>query len=224
MFLGHFAMGFAAKRAAPKASLGVLMAAPLLLDLLWPIAILTGIETVRIEPGNTPVTPLDFNNYPYTHSLAMALVWSLLFAGGYLLLRRDRRAAWVVGLGVFSHWALDLVVHRPDLPLFPGSQTYLGLGLWYSFAGTLVAEGSLFVLGAWLYVSGTRSRNRTGSLALWALLAFLAVLYVAVLFGPPPPSTKAIGLAGLASWLFIPWAWWIDRNRSLVTREPSRAS
>src|SRR5260370_19899267 len=93
VFIGHFGMGFGSTGAAPQASLGILMAAPLLLDLLWPIALLLGLERVRIDPGNTVVTPLDFEYYPYTHSLVMAVVWSVLLACGYLATTRDPRAA-----------------------------------------------------------------------------------------------------------------------------------
>jgi membrane-bound metal-dependent hydrolase YbcI (DUF457 family) len=216
VFLGHFAVGLASKRVAPRSNLGALMAAPLFLDLLWPIGILTGIEHVRIVPGDTVVTPLDLHDYPYSHSLLMAVVWSVLFAVGYLALARDRRGTVVVGLGVFSHWILDYVTHRPDMPLYPGSTTYVGLGLWNSLVGTLVIESAMFAIGVWLYVTSTRPRNRVGSIAMWALLGFLVISYVTAVFGPPPPSVQMIGIAGLAGWLFVAWAWWIDRNREAI--------
>src|SRR3954470_3350305 len=113
MFIGHFAVGFASKRAAPDTNLGILMLAPLFLDLLWPIFLLLGIETVRIDPGNTAFTPLDLHDYPWSHSLLMAVVWSLLVGGIVLAAKRSRRGAVVVGLGVFSHWVLDFITHRP---------------------------------------------------------------------------------------------------------------
>jgi len=216
MFIGHFAVGFASKRVAPRASLGALMAAPLLLDLLWPIFLLAGIESVRIDPGNTPFTPLDLHDYPYSHSLLMSLVWSVAAAGVYWVAARYRRGALVVGAGVFSHWVLDFVTHRPDMPLYPGSDTYLGLGLWNSRAGTLAVETAMFLMGVWLYVQCTRPRNRTGKVALAALVALLSLSYVATVTGPPPPSARFIAWGGLAAWLFVPWAWWIDRNRTFV--------
>jgi len=213
MFIGHFAVGFASKRIAPKASLGALMAAPLFLDLLWPIFLALGIEHARIEPGATAVTPLDLYDYPYTHSLVTSLLWSALAAGLYFALSRDRRAAWVIAGGVFSHWILDFVTHRPDMPIFPGDSTRLGLGLWNSIAGTVIVEGSMFVAGVALYATYTRARDRIGSIAFWSYVALLAVSYVSNFFSPPPPSVQMLMIVGFVAWLFVPWAWWFDRHR-----------
>lgn len=217
MFLGHFAVGLAAKRVAPRTSLGTLFAAAQLLDLVWPVLVLAGVETVRVDPGNTAFTPLDFASYPWTHSLLTVVVW----AAGFALVYRQRsgkvRGAWVVGGLVLSHWVLDFVTHRPDLPLAPGAPK-VGLGLWSSVPTTVVVEGALFFAGVWLYAAGTRARNRTGQLALWALVALLVGIYAANVLGPPPPGSRAIATAGLLTWLFIPWAVWIDRNRELVPR------
>jgi membrane-bound metal-dependent hydrolase YbcI (DUF457 family) len=213
MFIGHFAVGFASKRVAPRASLGILIAAPLLLDLLWPIFLLAGLETVRIDPGNTAFTPLDLHDYPYTHSLAGALGWSVLAAALYGAVTRYRRGAWVVAAGVFSHWVLDFITHRPDMPLYPGSATSVGLGLWNSRAGTMIVEVAIFAAGIWVYARATRPRNRKGTVVLWSLVVFLGLFYLANAFGPPPPSARVIAIGGLTGWIFIPWAWWIDRNR-----------
>ena len=216
MFLGHFAVGFASKRAAPRASLGVLMAAPLFLDLLWPIFLIAGVESVRIEPGNTVVTPLDLHDYPWSHSLATSLAWSAVVAVAFWAATRYARGAVVLAVGVFSHFVLDFVTHRPDLPLYPGSPISVGLGLWNSRPATLAVECALFVVGVAIYVRATRAINRRGAVALWTLVGFLLLFYAANMFGPPPPSVDAIKYGGLAGWLFVPWAWWIDRNR--VTR------
>ncbi|MHB8419076.1 MAG: metal-dependent hydrolase [Myxococcales bacterium] len=213
MFIGHFAVGFAGKRFAPRTSLGFLLAAPLLLDLLWPLFLLAGWESVRVDPGNTRFTPLDLHDYPYTHSLAGAVVWSLAFAALYFAFRRDFRVAALLALGVFSHWILDFLTHRPDMPLWPGSATTVGLGLWNSVAGTLAVEISMFVAGVWIYAAATRPKDRTGTLAFWGLVAFLAILYVAIAVGPPPPSPRAIAIGQLFSWLFVLWAVWLDRHR-----------
>jgi membrane-bound metal-dependent hydrolase YbcI (DUF457 family) len=215
MFVGHFAVGFAAKRAAPRTSLGALMMAPLLLDLLWPIALLLGVEQVRIDPGNTVVTPLDLDDYPYTHSLVTSIGWSLLMAAGVYALHKDRRGALVCGLGVFSHWVLDFVTHRPDLPLYPGGEGRVGLGLWNSLPGTLAAELALFAAGVWLYATTTRARDRVGAIAFWSFAALLLVFYFAALFGPLPPSPTAIAYTALTAWLFVPLAAWIDRHREV---------
>lgn len=216
VFLGHFAVGFASVRVAPRAPLPALIAAPILLDLLWPIGLLTGLESVRVVPGITAVVPLDLHDYPYTHSLAMAVVWSVLFAVGYLAVSRDRRGALVIGLAVASHWLLDVVTHIPDLPLYPGAADHVGLGLWRSLPGTLAIEIPLFVAGVGLYATATRPRSRGGSIALWSLVAFLVVAYGSSLGGPPPPSARLVAVSALAMWIFLPWAWWIDRTRERV--------
>ena len=216
MFLGHFAVGLAAKRATPQVSLGLLLAAPLLLDLLWPVFLLLGIESVRIDPGNTAVTPLDLHDYPYSHSLVMALGWSLAFGAVVGHFYQSVRVALVGGALVFSHWLLDYVTHRPDMPLYPGSETYVGLGLWNSVAATLLVEIALFAGGIWLYVRSTRAIDKRGRLGFWALMATLVALYLAAVFGPPPPDVPSLIGGSLAIVALLGWAFWADRHREPV--------
>jgi hypothetical protein len=206
MFLGHFAVALGAKRLAPGASLGTLFLACQLADLVWPNLVLGGVEHLEIAPGATAVTPIDFVSYPYSHSLV----------GLYWLLRRDRTAAWVVGALVLSHWLLDVASHRPDMPLAPGLDTRVGLGLWYSVPATVIVEGLLFVAGLFLYTRATRARDRTGTLALWGLVAFLALIYAANFSGTLPPSTDAVAWTAQAMWLLVLWGWWVDRHREPV--------
>jgi hypothetical protein len=213
MFLGHFGVGFGAKAAASKTSLGTLFLAAQFVDLLWPSLLLLGLETVEIVPGITVVTPLDFTSYPITHSLAAVLVWAALFAGVYCLLKRYPKGAWVCGLAVISHWVLDLLTHRPDLPLVPGGAARVGLGLWSSLPATLVVELGIFAIGVFLYLRTTRAADRIGSAALWVLVGFLLVVYFGNLFGAPPPSVTALAWVGQAQWLLVIWAYWIDRHR-----------
>jgi len=165
MFIGHFAVGLASKTAAPRASLGWLMTAPLLLDLLWPVFLLLGLERVRIAPGDTAFTPLAFDSYPWSHSLLMSVIWALLFGGGYFLATRYARGAVVIALGVVSHWVMDAITHRPDLPLAPWSSTMVGYGLWNSPRATLLVELGLFAAAVWMYSRTTVSRDRTGRFA-----------------------------------------------------------
>ena len=213
MFLGHFGVGFGAKAAAPRTSLGSLLLASQLIDLLWPTLLLLGLERVAIAPGITRVTPLDFTHYPISHSLAAVLLWAVLFGVFYRVLRRYPRGALVCGLAVVSHWVLDLLSHRPDLPLAPGSSLRVGLGLWGSLAGTLLVELAVFAAGVYLYLRTTRASNRTGTVALWALVGLLLVIYAGNILGPPPPSVSAIAWIGQAQWLLIVWGYWIDRHR-----------
>ena len=212
MFIGHFAVGFASKRAAPRASLGVLMAAPLFLDLLWPIFLIAGVESVRIDPGNTAFTPLDLHDYPWSHSLVTSLAWSAVFAAAFWAATRYGRGSFVLAVGVFSHWVLDFVTHRPDMPLYPGGRG-LGLGLWNSVSGTVVTESVMFAAGLWLYAAGTRARDGVGRYGFWALVAVLLLSYYSSLFSPPPPQ-RALAIGGIVfGWLFVLWAGWADGHR-----------
>lgn len=214
MFIGHFAVALAAKKAAPRTSLATLIAASQLVDLLWPLFLLLGWEHVRIDPGNTAVTPLDFYDYPITHSLAGAVGWSVLFGALYYMRRKLSREALIVAGVVFSHWLLDLLTHRPDLPLWNNASMKFGLGLWNSVAGTMIVEFGLFAAGAYLYATSTTAKTQTGTYALAGLLAFLVVTHLGNLFGPPPPGVDMIANAGHAMWLFVLWGWWIERNRT----------
>lgn len=213
MFIGHFAVGFAAKRFAPRASLGVLMAAALLLDLLWPVFVLLDWEQVRIEPGNTAFTPLNFVSYPISHSLVAAIGWATLFALIYYFVTRYGRGALVIWIGVVSHWVLDFITHRPDMPLYPGGP-HLGLGLWNLPVATVVVEGLMYVAGVWIYLRVTRGKDGIGRWGFWAFVIAVAAFYVANIFSPPPPSVKPMLIAVIpAVWLLILWVWWADRHR-----------
>lgn len=217
MLLGHIAVGFAAKRVAPLASLGVLMTAPILLDLLWPIAMLLGLESVRVVPGLTAVTPLDFVSFPWTHSLLMSLVWGALFGLLYRARTGYTRGAWVIAIAVVSHWVLDWVSHRPDLQLAPGLAMRVGLGLWYSRGATVAVELAMLAAGLAIYLATTRARDLTGALALWGFVAVMLLLYYGNVFGPPPPEGNVLKVAAFIEWLFVPWVFWIDRHRPLRT-------
>lgn len=213
MFIGHFGVGLAAKKAAPRVSLGVLFISVQFLDLLWPNLLLLGWERVEIQPGMTRMTPLNFTYYPWSHSLVMALAWGLLIGALYFLFRRDRSGALVVGLSVFSHWILDLLVHIADLPLAPGMDHFVGLGLWNHEAIEVILEGLIFFTGVYLYLKNTRSKNRTGNYAFWGLILFLLAVHMANLLGPVPPNVMAIAWGAQLQWIFVIWAFWVDKNR-----------
>lgn len=216
MLLGHYGVALAAKRVAPRSSLGSLILAAQWADLLWPILLITGVERVRVAPGLMAANSLDFVSYPYSHSLLMLVVWGVVLGAIYFAVRRYRRGAWIVGGLIVSHWVLDLIVHRPDLPLWPGSPMEVGLGLWNSIAGTLVVEFGLLVLGAVVYVRTTRARDRIGSWGLWAMLVLLGAMLLSGFAGPPPPDPRVIAYSALGLWLFVPWGAWVDRHRELI--------
>ena len=215
MFLGHFGLGLAGKRVAPDVSLGALFLATQWADLVFFPLALAGIEHFRIAPGATLVTPMDFWDYPWSHSLAALTVWGLFVGGVYYWFRRSRAGAWVLAAGVVSHWVLDVIVHRRDMPVgFSGP--YLGLRLWDSRPLTLVAEMLVFGLGVFMYLRTTTARDRTGTCSFWGLVVVLVAVWLASLLGPPAPDERTVEYTGVAMWLFVPWGWWIDRHRTVV--------
>jgi membrane-bound metal-dependent hydrolase YbcI (DUF457 family) len=196
-------------------SLATLLLACQFADLLWPTLVVLGIEVVEIDPGNTLVTPLNFVSYPFSHSLVALAGWSALFALAYRAIRgRHPVAIAAIAALVFSHYVLDVVTHRPDMPITLTGSGRLGLGLW-NYPGTALAvESTLFIIGATLYMSATRPRDRIGRIGLYALIVVLVAVYFAALYGPPPPSAAAVATAGHLSWLFVIWAYWVDRHRT----------
>lgn len=213
MFIGHAAVGFASKAAAPRASLGWLLAAPFLLDLLWSVFLLFGIEEARIEPGPNAFLSFSFDSYPWSHSLAMAIVWAVLYGAFAHFFTRSAAVGGVAALGVLSHWICDAIAHRPDLPLWPESSAFVGMGLWNSVPGTLAVELSMLAAGVWLYTHVTRPKDAAGRWALVGLVSLLLVLYAGAAFGPPPPNMTAAAIGTLALLILVPWAIWIDRHR-----------
>jgi hypothetical protein len=214
VFIGHFAVAFATKKVAPRASLGTLVLAAAFLDVVWPVLVLLGIERFRIVPGFTAVNPFDFTYYPWSHSLLMTAVWSLLFALVYFAASRDRTGAIWVGIAVASHWLLDFASHRPDMPLYPGGSQKLGLNLWQSIPATFAVEGLMFAAGIAVYSRATKSKDRVGTIAWWAMVGLLIALYVPGPWSAPPPSESAVAILGIvALGIFWPWAAWLDRHR-----------
>jgi hypothetical protein len=213
MFIGHIAVALGAKKAAPKVSLGTLIMAAQFVDLLWPVFLLTGIEHVRINPGDTAYTPLDFYDYPVSHSLLTGIGWAIVFGLAYYVFRRSVKNAWIVGSLVISHWLLDFIVHRPDLPIAPGLKTYVGLSLWNSIPATIVVEGALFVVGIVLYLRSTAALDRTGKYSFWSFIIFLVFIAVGNIMGGPPPNVTALAIVAMAVWLLVLWGYWIERHR-----------
>jgi hypothetical protein len=212
MFLGHFGVALAAKRVAPRPSLGTTVMAAQWADGIWPVLVLLGLERVEIRPGVTVVTPLDFVSYPYSHSLVADLLWAALFAAVYGTLRKDWRGAGWLAVLVLSHWVLDVVAHRPDVPTWPGGPK-LGAGLWNSLPATLIVVFGLFAVGAWIYSRAAIARDTQGKVLLWTFVITLAVVYLAAVFGPPPPDPRVLAISGLLGWLFVAWGYWLDRHR-----------
>ena len=216
MFIGHYALALAAKRAAPRTSLGTLFLAVQLADMLWPVFLLLGWEQAHLVPGPNPFLILWLDSIPISHSLLTLIAWGVLFAAVYRMRTGYGTGAIVVALAVVSHWVLDVVTHRPDMPLYPGGPK-LGLGLWNSVAGTVLIEVVMFAAGTWIYLRTTRARDAVGRYGLGALLALLGLSYGGSLLGGAPPSMRAIELGGIIfGWLFVAWAAWGDKHREPI--------
>jgi hypothetical protein len=214
MFVGHYGVSFAAKRVDRTIPLWVLFIAVQFLDVLWAPCILLGIEKARIVPGITASNSLDLYYMPYTHSLVGALLWSCAGGFAYQLLARParRQSGVVVGFAVFSHWILDLVVHRPDLPLYDNS-VKVGLGLWNVPALAFGLEAALLFGGIWLCLRGRLARS-VGTLAFGVLsLAIQAYVF----FGPPPTSDRAAASMALIAYaVFAAVIWFLQDRRPVA--------
>lgn len=215
MFVGHYGAAFAAKRLAPKTSLGTMVLATLFADLLGWTLVVTGFEHFAIRPGITATNPLDLYDYPISHSLATDALWGVLLAGAYYLVRKYWRGSVVIFVLVLSHWFLDFIAHRADLPLAPGIHKYYGLGLYNSRPGMIAVEGLIWFGGIAIYLLATRSRKRVGTYVFWVGAAVVTWVWFVSLKGAPPPGT--IIQAGISSLLFmivtVVWAYWVDHLR-----------
>ncbi len=201
MFVGHTAVALAAKKAAPEVSLGLLLGAAVWLDLVWPIFLLLAVEHVRIDPGNTAFTPLDFHLLPVDPQSRDGARLVGGTRGGSAVVVRRRGARLLLGGLVFSHWVLDVIVHRSDLPLWPGASPKVGFGLWNSVAGTIIVEGALLLAGLWLYLSTTQARDRIGRDGFWALIGLYIMLWLGNLALVPPPDARSLAWFAMAAWL-----------------------
>jgi membrane-bound metal-dependent hydrolase YbcI (DUF457 family) len=215
MFIGHFGTGFAVKKISKNISVGTSILAAQFIDILWPLFLLLGLESVKIEPGNTAFTPLNFIHYPFTHSLFAVLLWALLFGGVTFLIGKNKLHSIIFSLLVLSHWVLDLITHRPDLLLFPWSEFKVGFGLWNNIAATIIVEGFIFLYGSYLLIQSIHFKSKKGLYVTVGLILFLSIIYIMNVFGPPPPSEEPISYIGLAQIIFVVWGYYIDKLSEL---------
>ena len=220
MFIGHFGLSFAAKKAAPKVSLGTLFIATQFVDILWPFLLVFNIEKVAIVPGYTKSNALEFLYFPYTHSLLAGAIWGMVFGAIYWLVKRDKQGAIVIGLCVLSHWFLDLLVHTADLPLSPFTDQKFGLGLWNHVAISLTIETIIYLAGVFIYASSTKAKTSGSNWGLWSFVVFLLIFNFANTFGPPPSDaiiTLFIMLVTLMV-IIISLAYWVDKKRIVISK------
>ncbi|HTT61519.1 MAG TPA: metal-dependent hydrolase [Bryobacteraceae bacterium] len=214
MLVGHFAVGLAAKRMEPAISVGTLVLASMLADFLWCILLLAGIEHVQFQPGIGAANYIAASDIAISHSLLTDGLWAALLAAVYFLRRRSLRGAWVIFGAVLSHWVLDWISHRPDMPLSPGGHTYFGLGLWSSIPAAVIVEGGFWGLALVVYARATRPKNRMGVYAYWSIAALLTLAWYNNLAGPPPRNPRTAPVASLVFFsLAVAWAYWMNRLR-----------
>ena len=217
MLVGHHAAAYAAKRIAPRVSLGMLLAASLFPDILVSVDQLAGIEHARSTPGITAFSSLDAFDVAISHSLATAIIWSVLAGLAYFWWRREKRGSAVVGAAVFSHWVFDFASHHPELPLAPGVHQFVGLGLWNSIPMTFLIEGALWVGGIVIYVRATRATSRGGMLGLIPLIGVPTVAWIRTPFIVSTEgdftASLLIPLLAVQGGLCV-LATWVDRRRS----------
>ena len=217
MFVGHYAASFALKSFEKKASLGVLFLAVQFVDILFFPFVLLGIERMNIVENFTASTHFELEYMPYTHSLLGSLMWSVAAYGLFRwVIVKSKSVAVVVGLAVFSHWVLDLIVHTPDLPLWSDASSKLGFGLWSNAIATYSLEAVLLVLGLWLYLRSTSATTRAGKYGAVTFVGFLLLVNIANIFGPPMSASKAgLAIFAVTSYLlFAAIAFWLDTKRA----------
>jgi hypothetical protein len=219
VLVGHLAVGLIANRVEPKISLGTAVLASMFPDLLWAVLLLGGIEQAYFRAGRGAANYLNAAQISYSHSLLMDALWGALLASIYFLRRHSARAAWIVFAAVVSHWVLDVVSHKPDMPVAPGIDEHLGLGLWGSIVATVLLEGGFWVLAIISYVRTTRARKSAGVYAFWVGIALVTVAWYNNIAGLPPRDTRSASISSVVFFgLLIAWAFWIDRLRE--HREP----
>lgn len=202
MLVGHYAAALAAKAAEPRAPLWIYVAGCQLLDIAWGVLVASGVERARFDPA-LPGSPLDLAHMPWSHSLPAALLWAALASlAGRALLRLPWRAALVLGAVVLSHWLLDLIVHRPDLALWPGGPE-AGLGLWNLPVAEAALEVGLLALAG---VMWTAALKPSGASA-WPAAIFIGFLVLLQMMAGLPmkeaPSPLLLGVSGLAIYLAV---------------------
>lgn len=219
MLVGHLAVALTAKRVEPKVSLGMLVLATMLADLLWCVFMIAGWEHVEFKPGKGAANYFVATDIVLSHSLLMDAVWAGLLGLIFYSVRRYAAGAWIVFAAVLSHWVLDVISHRPDMPLAPGSRIHLGFALWNSVTATLLLEGSFWLAAVILYARGTRPVKRAGVLGYWMVVAMLTLIWYNNVAGPPPPDSSTAPYVSLALFsLTVAWAYWMDVLRPYSVR------
>lgn len=210
MFAGHYAAAIAVKAAEPRAPFWALVAGCQLVDIAWAGLMIAGVERAQVDP-TLPGSALVLEHMPWTHSLPAAFVWSLaaLLAARFLL-RLGWPVAVAIAASVFSHWLLDLIVHRPDLELYPGGPK-AGFGLWnHEVIEQAVEIGLIAVAG--VFWAALRVRQGRSAWPAAAFIALLVAVQIAAMLTPLTDNNAETGASALAVYLvLIAIAAFVDR-------------
>lgn len=220
MFIGHLGVGLALKRADKSISLGLLFIAAQLVDIIFSINLLLGIEKLNLIAGTTAANSMEFVYYPFTHSLIANLVWTgivcIIFLAVPIRLNSPRRRiALIMGVAVLSHFFLDVIVHKPDLPLLGNDSMKVGFGLWDYALASYVVEGLLLLGGLGIYLKSTTAEGFGGKYGMPLFTLFPLLVNAMIMFGPPLPNiTVGIIMMLLFNFSYVGIAFWLDRKRS----------
>lgn len=202
MLVGHVAVGLIGKRAAPQTSLGTLTFASMLPDFLGFVFVIAGLEHWRMVPGGRGIESVELLDVGLSHSLAMDVVWGV------------------------SHWVLDFISHRPDMPLVPDATRVYGLGLWTSLPWTVVVEGGFWLASLLVYVRMTRSKNLAGVIVFWAVAALLTASWISNFTASAPPAAQSPVSGSIVALVFfslmVAWAFWMNRLRPVIVDAEAR--
>ncbi len=220
MFIGHYAPAFVAATSPKSPKLGALFVAAQLVDIAFFAFLILGIEHMRMLPGATRMNAMDLYFMPWTHSLAGAIAWGVLFAVAIRAMRGSWTAGAIGGAVVVSHWLIDLLVHRPDLTI-AGTLPKFGLGLWNYPLIEIPLELAFAYGGLLWFVSRTRADGAAGKWSPWLLAIGMAVLQAVNWLTPQPdtagPAPASTGWLGLfAYFILAALAWWVARTRRLA--------
>ncbi len=222
MFIGHYGVAFTLKKWDTSLSMGLYFLATMLLDIILPILLLLGVESLEINPEANATVPLEFTFYPFSHGLLATFIWALIFSLSFYFLSKQelekkRKLAFILGIAVLSHWLLDFIVHIQDLPIFDGTIIKVGLGLWNFEILSYIVESVIFIAGLIIYLKATDTPEESGLIAGYGMIIFggLLLLFNSInLIGPPPPSVQAYAIVSLTyQILFIAIVFWLDKNR-----------
>jgi len=220
MFIGHFGVGLALKRADKTLSLGLLFIAVQLSDLIYGVTLLLGVEKVSIIAGASPLTSAEYIFFPYSHSLVATLLLAGLIALIFLVVPfkssvPKSRTALVMATAVLSHFVLDAITHNSEMDLLGNGVYKIGLGLWNYPIASYIVEALLLITGLWIYLRSTKSKGLGGKYGLPILGGILLILNAVNTFGMYPTSAENLAMTMLAVYLStIVIAFWLDRKRS----------